>query len=1143
MRSTMSFARLAVFAWLTLSAHAQQVTGTVTGGVTDPSGATVSGAQVRLSNASTGILRSAQTDAAGNFRFHLLPLGTYTIEASAAGFKSFRRGGIVVEADRSLGVPVRLEVGSVTETIEVEGGTPLLESNTSAIGTVMDQRKVEDLPLNGRNPLGLANLIPTVRGIGFFGGQVLSSWRLAAVSIGGGPPLGNGVLVDGIASEKWTVSGTQTFLTIDSTQEFKILTNAMPAEFGRTAGGIISIVSKSGTNEFHGNLFEFLRNDNLGANEFFANRFGRARPVLAYNQFGGALGGPVKRDKVFFFANYEAFRERRSSQATNTAPTALERAGDFSDTRNSAGDLIGIFDPTTTRPDPARPGGFLRDAFPGNRIPASRIDPVGRSVLTYLPAPNLPGQRFTRASNLFVVGPGPIDRNTITGKVDYNISSSRRINGRYTWDDLDWKFPALWQTAAEPDGRAVLVPRNSASMQYTDSLSPRLLLEVKAGFNREHEHFFTPSEGFDIATLGLPAAFKRQTYLGKGADTGRFPQFNVADITTHSSNNFGAIASRGGPSHTTLTSAGVTRISGAHTLKAGYEYRFYAFNDWGREFSVGRYVVTRAFTQGPNPLQASSGAGYGVASLLLGTPASGFARLQTDGTASVKYHAAFFQDDWKITQRLTLNLGLRWDYEAAPTDRYNVASNFDPNIESPLRVPGVSLRGGLVYTGTGGLGRGLTDPGFNDFGPRFGFAWQARPKTVVRGAFGILFIPVSGGVTRTGFTWDTPMVTSFDGGLTPQDRLSNPFPSGLTQPTGSSLGALTGVGTGVAGQLRDVQRGYSEQWNFTVQHEPWNNWLFEAAWVGNHGVRLHAGSRPLSTISDSNFALGTALAQTVANPFRGSISTGALSGATITRLQSLLPFPHFTGVDGGYSFLNNSIYHALAVKVEKRFSQGFSLLVAYTKSKLLDDGANSGQVRPGGTFVTTPQNWNNLRAERAKSAEDVPQRMVLSALWHLPFGRSGSSLTRHLIGGWQLNAIQTIESGTPISLSAPVAGGGNRPNVVPGAKARLDQPTLDRWFNTAAFANPTPYTYGNVSRTLPDLHKDSLYNIDVSLFKSFPIREHWRLQFRAEAFNLTNTPTFETPGRAINTATFGVVTATAFYPKPREVQFALRLLF
>ena len=1121
-----------------LPAYPQQVNGTITGSVTDQSGAAIPGVQVRLSNIETGIQRMSSSGADGNYRFLVIPPGKYSVDVSHQGFKAVRRDGIIVEADRSLAVPIRLEVGAVTEVVEVKAGTPLLEPNTSSLGTVMDQRKVEELPLNGRNPLGLANLIPTVRGIGYFGGQVLSSWRLAAVSIGGGPPLSNGFLVDGIASEKVTVAGTQTFLSIDSTQEFKVLTNAISAEFGRTGGGIISIVSKGGTNEFHGNLFEFLRNDNLNANDFFSNKAGRPLGSLTYNQFGGTIGGPIKRDKLFFFFNYDAFRERRLSQSTLTSPTALERAGDYSQTLNRTGGVIGIYDPLTTLAAAGSPGGFLRSPFAGNKIPAARIDPVSKNILNYYPLPNIQGQQFTQAQNLFLQGPGPIDRNAITGKVDYNISAARRLGVRYTWDDLNWQFARMWDSPAEPDGRAVLIPRNSMSINYNDSLSPTLLLEAKAGFNRENEHFFTPSEGFDIASLGMPEAFKRQAYVGKGADTGRFPYLTITDAS-----RIGAIASRGGPSNTILASAAISKVTNAHTIKTGYEYRFYTANDYGREYSVGNYTFSRAFTQGPNPLQASADAGYGVASFLLGTPSSAYARLQTDGTASVRYHALFVQDDWKVNRRLTLNLGMRWEYEAPPTDRYNVLTTFDPDIASPLKAQGLQLRGGLTFPGVNGASRSLAESSYKNFGPRFGFAYQVHSKTVIRGGFGIMYIPVTIALPRTGYTQDTPFVSSLDGGLTPRDRMSNPFPDGLTPPTGSTLGALTGVGTSVDGQLRNVSRGYTEQWNFTVQHQPWNNWLFEVAWVGNHGVRLFAGSRNLNFLSASDFARGAALAQSVPNPFLGSILTGPLSGSTITRAQSLMPFPQYTGLNGGYSFLNNSIYHALAVKVEKRFSSGFSVLVAYTGSKLLDDGANSTQVRPGAAVVVGPQDWNNLRAERSKSAQDVPQRIVVSALWAVPFGNTGSHLTRMAIGGWQLNAIQTIENGTPISLSASVAGGGNRPNVVAGVNAKLDNPTIDGWFNQAAFSQPLAYTFGNVARTLPNIASGNLYNMDLSLFKNFPVREKMKVQFRVEAFNLTNTPTFDTPGRVLNSATFGIVTATAFNPKPREVQLALRFLF
>lgn len=1113
--------------------NAQQLTGTITGTVTDSSGALLPGAPVKVTETGTGLVRTAQADEGAQFRFLLLPVGTYRVEASLEGFKSFRRDGIVVEADRSLAVAIALEVGSVAEVVEVTGGTPLLEPNTSSLGTVMDKQKVDDLPLNGRNPMGLANLVPTVRGIGYFGGQVLSSWRMAAVSIGGGSPMHNDFLVDGIAATKIGSAGAQVYPTVESTQEFKILTNAMSAEFGRTGGGIVSVVTRSGTNEFHGNLFEYLRNDNFNANEFFSNKSGAKRPSLAYNQFGGSLGGPVIKNKVFFFGNFEAFRERRISQTILTSATALQRAGNFSETRTQAGALIQIYDPVTTA---QVAGGYTRQPFPNNIIPPSRISDIARKAMSYYPEPNLPGLPFTNAQNLFLQAGGPIDRNTATGKVDWNISSARRINGRYTWDSLNWQFPRLFGTMAEPDGRLVKIPRNSVSMNYTDALTPTVLLDVKAGFARENEHYVLPSQGFDITTLGFSASLAREMSVAEGA---RFPTFSVADMTTLSGQS-----SAGSPSVSAQVSASVTKILRSQTIKFGGEDRFYSINPWGRGNSSGSYTFTRGFTQGPNPLVASATSGFGVASFLLGTPASGLATLTPDRTQSMKYYTLFLQDDWKVTQRLTLNLGVRWEYESPMTDRYNILSNFDPNATARLGT--VPLTGGLTFPGVGGVSRNLTDPDFNDWAPRFGFAYRATQKLVARGGYGIMYIPTAPliGPTTSGFTFNTPMVSTLDGGLTPYDTLANPFPSGLTNPPGASQGALTGLGTGIAGQLRDVRRGYSQQWNTTLQYEPWNNWLVEVAWVGNKGTRLQGGSRQLNVLSDAlRDQWGTRLADSVPNPYAGLMTSGSLTGPTITRMQSLLPYPQFTGVNGGYSFLHNSIYHALAVKIEKRFSSGLSMLVAYTKSKLIDDGNTTTQSRPGGAVVDGVQNWLNLRAERSRGAEDIPQRLVTTVLWALPFGKDGSKLKRYTVGGWQLNPIMTIESGVPISLAASVAGGANRPNVVPGVDAKLDSPTLDRWFNTSAFSIPAPYTLGNVSRTLPNISSDSLFNIDVSMFKDFPVKEGMKVQFRAEAFNITNTPTFAAPGSTIGSATFGVVTATAFTPKPREIQLALKLIF
>src|SRR6266853_2560958 len=871
--SARSILQLVLAIFLSVSAGlAQQITGAITGTVADPSGASVAGAAVRLTNMGTGAVQASSSNSSGDFRFLLLPPGNYMLEATVAGFKTFRQERIIVEVDRSVAVPVSLQLGQVGDTVEVIGGATLLDPNTSSLGTVMDEKKVIELPLNGRNPMGLANLIPTVKGIGYFGGQVLSSWRLAAVSIGGGQPLTNGFLVDGIANDKMVDSGPMTFLTVDSTEEFKVQTNGMSAEFGRTSGGVISMISKGGSNQIHGSLFEFLRNDKLNANDFFANKAGRARTPSRVNQFGGAVGGPVVKDKLFYFFNYEGYRERTSSLETVTSPTDAQRVGDFSGLKTSAGALIQIFDPTTTVPDPASAGNFIRTPFANNVIPASRINPVGANILKYYPKPNLPGL----SANAFLTSPTPIGKDYYSGRIDYNLSPTRRLAGRFTKDDLTWQFANFFNNIADVDGRAILIPRDSAYLSYTESIRPTLLFDGRIGFNHQTEAYNTPSQGFDITQLGMPASLLNQSQSAPGAKQGSFPRLAVSDLTTFGGTNASANHSVSG-----TASATVTKILGRQTLKAGYEYRLYQRNVFGINYPVGNYSFNRGFTQGPNPSQASATSGYSVASLLLGTPASATAGINAASTTTLKYQALFLQDDFKVSRKLTLNLGLRWEKEGSPTDRFNVFSNFDPNVASPLQVPGLTLKGGLVYPATGGRDRSLLSSSDTNFQPRLGFAYQLHPKTVLRGGYGISFVPttqVGYDASAIGFSSVTSMVTSNDGGRTPANTISNPFPTGLIAPTGSSQGATTAIGTALQGSLHDLTRGYSQQWNFTIQHQPWEGWLFEVAYVGNKGTDLFVYFRNLNWLPDSVFASqGASLGQLVDNPFFGVIKSGPLA--------------------------------------------------------------------------------------------------------------------------------------------------------------------------------------------------------------------------------------------------------------------------
>lgn len=1122
-------------------ARAQQITGSVTGSVFDASGAGIPGVAVRLTNTGMGTVATAISDSSANFQFLLLQPGTYLVEAAHPGFKAFKRDGIVVAAARSLAIPINLAIGQASETVEVVASTPLLDPNSSEVGTTIDSQKMVDLPLNSRNPMGLANLIPTVRGIGYFGGQVLTSWRVGAVTIGGGQPLTSAFLMDGVANDKMgDAAGPSTFLTTDSTQEFKVITNSASAEYGRTSGGVISVVSKSGSNNLHGSAFEYLQNTAFNANDFFSNASGTPLPPVHQNQFGGSVGGRIKKDRTFFFGNFEGLIQHLSSTRIINAPTALQRTGDFSKTFASNGQVITIYDPYTTVPNPATAGAFVRTAFPGNVIPGSRVSPFAKAFFALHPLPNLPGAPVTGASNLFQSGPIPTDRQTGGVKVDHSINGNQRVALRYTRDVLNETVPngAYFQNVLENDKKTIYVPRHSASFSYTNILSPTMILDGRSGFNRDYDQA-TPysydgkyaKTGYPLTELGFPKALVDQMQTG----TAQFPGLTITDLSSYGS----AIQNRA--AYTWGNGVSLTKVWSAHTAKLGYQFTLYRGFPFDR--SPLNFSFTRAFTQGPNPTTASATAGYGTASLILGTPATGNAVYQPVHEQQELGHAIYLQDDWKVNRKLTLNLGIRWERQGAFTDRYNQMTNFDPDASTT--VNGVKFRGGTVFPGVNGVPRTVVAESNRHFAPRVGFAYQAHQKIVIRGGYGIFWVPFKGVLNpaSTGYGSTTPMVTSLDNGLHVANTIDNPWPSGLVLPTGSAGGLLTGIGTSIAGQLRDVYQGYAQQWNMTFQYQPWDKWLFEAAYIANKGVHLQTlQGNNLNQLDPKYLALGNQLNTTVPNPFAGIITSGQLGGATITKQQSLLPYPQYTGLTGGWSYNGNSVYHGVAFKVERHYANGISILSSYTISKMLDSATGSGNaVRTGGTPETGIVNWYNLSNERSKSSYDIPQRVVITGVWEEPFFQTATGWKRQVLAGWNFNGVWSMQSGATIALQS----GSNiqRPNVVYGVSAKLDEPTLGAWINKAAYSIPAPFTYGNAGRTIPNVMSDGLFNIDFSLYKNFSIRERFKLQLKGEAYNLSNTPTFEVPNRDINAQIFGTVTSTALNPRPRSVQLSMRLTF
>ena len=739
---------------------------------------------------------------------------------------------------------------------------------------------------------------------------------------------------------------------------------------------------------------------------------------------------------------------------------------------------------------------------------------------------------MTNANNFFGLGSSPLDKEIYGLRLDHYLTATRRIAGRYTWDKTLQGVPNFYDNVAEIQTSDLPLQRHSGFVSYSDSIRPNLLFDVRGGLNFYLPNRVTRSFGFDVTKVNMASRLNGLMQVQS------FPRFDMSDMSAIGADQGDQLVQSNKAFSYTGT---LTWIRGAHTIKFGSDNRVYQLNNTQGAAGMS-FSFNRGFTQGPNPNTAGATSGYGFASYMLGTPAGGTVGFGAPVTETVKNFALYAQDDWKVTPKLTLNLGLRWEVEPGITDRYGAISNFDRS--ATYTINGVRMTGGLAFPGVGGLSRGHRDAEYTNFQPRLGFAWQAIPKTVIRGGYGITYLPTTGiyvGLDRTGFSLNTPLVSSIDGGFTPNETLANPFPNGKLAPIGSSQGAQSLLGQGISGNRRDMLRGYSQQWSLTVQRELKGNWLIEGGYMGNRGVKL-PGRVTFDYLPQQFRALGTQLQQLVDNPYFGIIP-GNLAGGQrqVTRATLLDTYPQFGGVSG-YATLADSNYHAATLRVEKRFSQGLSLLLAYTFSKLIDNNTGDGGNNFAESGDNGVRNWDNLAAERSVSANDLPQRLVISASYELPFGKHGHAIYKGFAGGWQFNAIGSFQSGNVIAVSqnGTVFGSG-RPNAV--GDPSLAKPTIDGWLNRAAFANSPAFTFGNVARNLPRTRSDGQNNLDLSLMKSFPIHERIRLQFRAEAFNFTNTPTFGNPAGNIDAGNFGTVTGLAANSAARAFQLALKLYF
>jgi hypothetical protein len=1145
-----------VFASLIL---AQTYTGGISGVITDPGGAVVPGASLRLTNLDTNDVRQQSSNDVGAFTFTALTPGRYKLQLEHPGFKRFVEEPIEVRVQQFLTLNPKLEVGQESQSIEVTGQAALLDAATSSLSQVVENRQVTELPLNGRNTLALVALTPGIRAQGQFlqntATRSFAGW--GNFSSNGGVSDANEVLVDGAAVTLFLVNAPSLIPPVDATQEFRVQTNNYSAEFGRSSGAVVNIGIKSGSNQLHGSLYEFLRNDKLDANDFFLNRAGQERPKLTFNQYGFAVGGPVLlphvydgRDKTFFFVNFEGFRQRQAQALTTTVPTAAQLQGDFSKTFTSTGQLVGIANPFSV--NGASTASPTRDLFPGNIIPQSLFDPVAnvmRANQRIWALPNATGNPLTGVGNFSTSAIQPNSEDQVVTRMDHNFGSKWKLFGTYAAQSITLGGYDPFHNGTD----FLTVGGNESDLAQTAVLgmtalfSPHLVGEFRSSFGRWRNNRIPESNGFNLTSFGFPASLAAQQ------------QFNTLPWM-----QFTGVASSG-----KLTTSEIRRIAnsynetgsltwlrGAHVFKFGGQLRVQQLNDVQVDNSSGSYTFSQGFT-GINPFQSSASSGNPVASFLLGLPASGNLGLGQRLALERRYVAGFIQDDWKVSRKLTLNFGFRYDIEIGPLERYNRQVFFNFGAIAPLtQQAGLSSPGALQFTD--GSTRAPENTYWHELGPRFGYAYQLGTKTVLRGGYGIFWLPAGNETSGTSSnnpiaTISTPFVSSLDGGVTPKDRLSNPFPNGLVPLINSSTGSNALIGQGITALIRGQHEGYVQQWNFDVQREIMSGLALDIAYAGSKGTGL-PGTIQADQIPDQYLSRGTALNTQVPNPFFGLVTVGTLAQPTVAAGQLLRPYPQFTSMGLGAVNVGSSIYHSMQLKLTKRFSASL-IAVSYTVSKGIGDSeAVVGWLEQSGT-PNSFMDSNNRRLDRSLNAFDNPQRLVVSYTAELPFGSgkrwlSAVPVVRPLISGWEINGIYTAESGTPLFLGTASNltnsfGGGSRPNNN-GQSAYLGGDAhgrLSQWFNTSVFSQPGAFTFGNTSRTLPDVRDDGTNNMDIGLVKNNRFFRDGRmnLQFRAEFFNAFNRVRFGDPGLTFGTAQFGVVTSQA--NSPRLIQFALKLLY
>jgi hypothetical protein len=1185
---------LCVVLGLAAQLQAQVRFGAVVGFVTDPSDNAVPAAKVTLTNTGTGETSKATTDAAGNYAFPNVAPGQYRLDVEHSGFERFTAQNVNVQVDQTTRINARLQLGSVSQTVEVTSGAVTLQTDSSSLGSVVSSQTIQNIPVSGLNTNNLISLVPGVNAGGSTygtpagdqaGGARTNSIAFGNYFIGGAFGNQSAFFVDG-ASVNGPANNVNGLIPApDTVQEFRVVTNNVSAQYGSYAGGVVNIATKSGTNVFHGTAYDYLRNTIFNANDFFANHAGLPRTPLVQNQFGGALGGPILRNRAFFFFGYDGLRSHSAVLSTTTVPTAAELSGDF-----SAPGLPAIYDPTTGQQFSCN--GVL------NVICPNRIDPSAAAILAdSFPAsgPNQPGL----VNNFIRNFPTGAVQDQYTGRVDTTVGEKNHIFGRYThWKVISTPYDA-WGTHTQGQGLTGLFS-HQAVLGDTYTISPTTVLDVRASYMRIFQNEAPDSQGIDLSKYG-PAWGAIQSQLVGGSQRGRtsYPSLTFVGTPGFAATNLAGTNGIGSQLYWMQNVYGLSgnliKIVGQHQINIGADIRR---EQWIAESQFTGIALTfdNEFTANPS---APGTTGDALASMLLGVPQrTNGANINETGSYYTTY-GFYVEDTYQATRNLTATLGLRWDQPGVYSESHNSNTVFLPNNLAP--VGGVSTFVNPVTGATQqlkGLFTLVASPAWPSqrednlhwdlFAPRVGLAYRLGSKMVVRAGYGLSYLPFSLAQDDTGVSPINGITTAVNNTFqvtTGQPNsitatVANPFPNGVLQPPGRSANLANYYGTTVVSRVPGQKAPYQQQWNVALERQISRNGTVTVAYAGSKGTHLlmqgfaTAPNLNINQVPDQYLALGQAtLEQQVANPFYGTITDPAspLSQPTIPEGDLLKPFPQYDrvlGIDPQYGFSN---YNSLQVSLHQRFWGDGDVMAAYTWSKLTSNTDSvTNFLDPGNIFGGTIQdNTNFTKGAKSLSEYDIPQQLTFGYTLPLPFGKgrrflaNSGSIVSAVAGGWSWSGLTTISSGPPIAMveleSATLKqfGAGNgfifapglfiQPDVVAGCNKNVpgsrEYRALNGWFNAACFPTTTSSTaFGNEPRVDSGMRMDGINNWDMSLSKNFPIKESLNLKFGVEAYNIFNRARFAGPNPIAGLpGVTGIVTSTA--GPPRNIEFSLMLNF